>query len=265
MSFSLLGLVNALSPKAKGSRQLARDLAYGPAPRQRLDVYGPAGKAGPFPILAFIYGGSWTEGDRRDYAFAGRSLAALGYVVVVPDYRILPEIEYPAFLDDTAAVVRWAIDNALSYGGDPTRAALVGHSAGAYNAVMVALDASYGLGGLLRSVVGLSGPYDFFPFDVDITIRTFSAALDPLATQPVNLVTAAAPPMFLGTGEADTLVYPRNTVALAKKLREANVAVEEKRYTGFGHPAPLLELGSLLGGKSSLRADVAGFLARTLA
>lgn len=265
MSFSLLGLVNALSPKAKGSRRLARDLAYGPSPRQRLDIYGPARGAGPYPLLVFFYGGSWAEGDRRDYAFAGRSLAALGYVVVVPDYRILPEIEYPAFLDDTAAVVKWAVDNALSHGADPARVALVGHSAGAYNAVMVALDATYGLGGLLRSVVGLSGPYDFFPFDVPVTVRTFGAVPDPLATQPVNLVTAAAPPMFLGTGEADTLVYPRNTVALTKKLREANVAVEEKHYPDFGHPAPLLELGSLLGGKSSLRADVAAFLARTLA
>lgn len=264
MSFSLLGLINALSSKPKRSQQLARDLPYGSHPRQRLDVYGPIGASVPVAVVVFFYGGSWSEGDRRDYEFAGRCLAALGYVVVVPDYRILPEAKYPDFLDDTAAAVQWAAANAGAYGGDGQRLALMGHSAGAYNAVMVSLDAGYGVQSLPRSVVGLSGPYDFYPYDVGITIRTFGAAADPLATQPVNLVTPSAPPMFLGTGDSDKLVYPRNTIALAAKLREAGVPVEERHYPRFGHPQPLLELGSLLGGRSSLSRDVAGFLAKTL-
>lgn len=216
------------------------------------------------PVVVFVYGGSWSEGDRRDYEFAGRCLAALGYVVVVPDYRILPHAAYPDFLFDTAAAVKWAAANAGTYGGDGQRLALMGHSAGAYNVVMVSLDAVYGVQSLPRSVVGLSGPYDFYPYDVPITIRTFGSVSDPLGTQPVNLVTRSAPTMFLGTGDSDKLVYPRNTMALAAKLREAGVAVEERHYPRFGHPQPLLELGSLLGGRSSLLRDVATFLAKTL-
>jgi acetyl esterase/lipase len=264
MSFSLLGLINLLTPKSVRSRRLVRGLAYGHSDRQRLDVYGPTGTSAPVAVVVFVYGGSWSEGDRSDYEFAGRCLAALGYVVVVPDYRILPKAAYPDFLLDTAAAVQWAVANAATYGGDGRRVALVGHSAGAYNAVMVGLDARYGIQSHLRSVVGLSGPYDFYPYDVPITIRTFGAASDPLSTQPVNLVTPAAPPMFLGTGDSDKLVYPRNSVALAAKLREADIMVEERHYARFGHPQPLLELGSLLGGRSSLLHDVAGFLARTL-
>ena len=208
---------------------MARDLPFGSEPRQRLDVYGPTEALAPVPVVVFVYGGSWSEGDRRDYEFAGRCLAALGYVVVVPDYRILPEAAYPDFLLDTAAAVRWAAVHAGAHGGDGQRLALMGHSAGAYNAVMVSLDAGYGVQSLPRSVVGLSGPYDFYPYDVPITIRTFGSVSDPLRTQPVNLVTRSAPPMFLGTGDSDKLVYPRNTIALAGKLRDAGVAVEERQ------------------------------------
>lgn len=264
MSLSPLGLINTLSPKSRRSQRLARNVPFGPEPRQRLDVYGPSGASAPVPVVVFVYGGSWSEGDRRDYEFVGRCLAALGYVVVVLDYRILPEAAYPDFLLDTAAAVQWAAANAETYGGDGRRLALMGHSAGAYNAVMVSLDAGYAVQPLLNSVVGLSGPYDFYPYDVPITIRTFGTVSDPLRTQPVNLVTRSAPPMFLGTGDTDKLVYPRNTIALAAKLREADVAVEERHYPRFGHPQPLLELGSLLGGRSNLLRDVAEFLARTL-
>ncbi len=259
MSFSLLGLVNAVSPKARGSARVASAVPYGDSPRQRLDVYRPRADGDGLPILVFIYGGSWNMGDRRDYGFAARALAALGYVVVVPDYRVVPEIEYPVFLDDCAAAVRWAGANAGRHGGSANKLALAGHSAGAYNAVMLALDKRYGVSRLVRAVVGLSGPYDFYPFDVEVTKRTFGAVPAPELTQPINLVGPDAPPMFLGTGDADTLVYPRNTVALSRVLREHGVAVEERHYSGT-HPTTLLELGSLFGGKSSLMSDMESFL-----
>lgn len=264
MSFSLVGLLNFASPKDRRSRRLAAGLAYGDRPKQRLDIYGPVAAAGPVPVVVFIYGGAWNEGDRRDFAFAARWLAALGYLVVVPDYRVLPEVEYPVFLEDCAAAVRWTLEHAAEFGGNEKRLALLGHSAGAYNAVMLALEPAYGVAGAIRSVVGLSGPYDFHPFDVPIAIRTFSGAADQLKTQPVNLVTGAAAPMFLGSADGDTVVGPHNTVALARRLREHGVMVVERHYPRFTHPSTLLELGSLLTRRSSLAGEVAGFLERTL-
>jgi len=259
MAISILSIINTLSPKDAGSRKVARDVPYGPAARQQLDIYAPKRADGPLPVVFFIYGGSWMDGSRSQYDFAGRALAALGYVTVIADYRVLPEVEYPGFLDDGAAAFGWVVDNIAAYGGDPGRMALMGHSAGAYNAVMLALDARYlaqaGLLGRVRCVVGLSGPYDFFPFDGPITLRTFGAVPDPATTQPINHVTASTPPMLLGTGDKDTLVYPRNTVALANRLREAGIGVDERHYPALGRPAR---------GIAPVLADVAEFLGRYL-
>ena len=264
---SILGVINALSPKDRGSRRLAAGIAYGGAPRQRLDVYGPVRPgSGPLPVVVFFYGGSWESGDRREYAFAGRALAALGYIAVVADYRLVPQVEYPAFLDDGAAAVRWVIERIDGYGGDAQRLALMGHSSGAYNAAMLALDTRYfgAEAGRIRAVVGLSGPYDFLPLESAITLRVFGAADDVAATQPVNLVTPAAPPMLLATGLADRLVYPKNTAALAQKLRQAGVEVVEKRYAGVNHPVPLLALGLPFRRLAPVHADVRDFLAKVL-
>ena len=261
MSLSLVGLLNTLSPRPRHIRRLASALPYGPEPKQLLDLYGPAAP-GPHPVMVFFYGGAWTElGDRRDFAYAARALAALGYVVAVPDYRVLPEVAYPTFLDDCALAVHWLIDHVGEHGGDPSRLVLAGHSAGAYNAVMLALDRRYGLRGRLETVVGLSGPYDFYPFNEAISQRTFGDVPDPRSTQPINHVTADAPPMFLGHGNRDTLVGRQNAESLSAKLRPVGVPVEVHNYPGLGHAGPVMELGSLIRGRSSLFDDLRAFLA----
>lgn len=268
MAISILSVINAISPKDSGSRKLARNVPYGPDERQKLDIYAPRQASGPLPVIFFIYGGSWMDGDRHNYDFAGRALAALGYVTVIADYRVLPAVEYPGFLDDGAAAFGWVVEHIASHGGDPTRIALMGHSAGAYNALMLGLDPAYlaqmGLLDRVRCMVGLSGPYDFFPFDGRITLRTFGAVREPLATQPINHVSANAPPTFLGSGDKDTLVYPRNSVALAKKLREEGVPVVEKHYPTLGHPGPLLALGQPARRLAPVLDDVAAFLKQYL-
>ncbi|MGH8818921.1 MAG: alpha/beta hydrolase [Achromobacter pestifer] len=269
MAISLLSIINAISPKDRDSRKLASDLPYGAAARQRLDIYGPRNGEGPAPVVFFIYGGSWSDGDRRNYDFAGRALAALGFVTVIADYRILPEVEYPGFLDDGAAAFAWVAEHIGRFGGDARRMALMGHSAGAYNAVMLALDAGYlarvGLLDRVRCVVGLSGPYDFFPFDGPISLRTFGAVRDPAQTQPINHVSAAAPPMLLGSGARDRVVYPRNSVALAARLRSVGVVAEDIHYPMLGHAGPLLALGRPARGLAPVLADVARFLRQHLA
>jgi acetyl esterase/lipase len=262
--YSLLALLNLLTPKERGSRRVARATPYGPHPRQTLDIYAPAVGAGPWPVIYFVYGGSWNIGDRRYYEFAGRALAAAGFVVVVTEYRLIPEIEYPVFLDDCAAGFAWTVAHAAEYGGDPDRVALMGHSAGAYNAAMLLLSPPLlprmSLVGSVRALVGLSGPYDFYPLDVAVTLRTFGAVADPRSTQPVNLVRPDLPPAFLAHGDADKLVYPRNTIALAAKLREAGNEVLEKHYPGISHAGTLLALGFYGRRKAPVLADVVAFL-----
>jgi acetyl esterase/lipase len=261
---SALALFNALIPKDRRSRLVAGGLAYGPGARHRLDIYGPVRSRQSLPVIQFIYGGSWDSGKREHYAFAGRALAALGYVVVIADYRVRPEAEYPAFLEDGAAAFGWISEHIAGFGGDPRRMGLVGHSAGAYNAAMLALAPHYlkalGLSQQVRAVAGIAGPYDFYPFDAPISLRTFGAVRGGAATQPIRYVSAHAPPMLLLTGDRDCLVHPRNTSHMAAALAAAGVPVVERHYPTLGHAVTVLALARILRGVAPILADLKGFL-----
>lgn len=263
---SPLTLFATLSPKDPAARA-AQGVAYGPGPRQTLDVYGPRGGGGQAPVAVFFYGGSWDSGRRQDYNWVGRALASRGFVAIVADYRLYPEVRYPAFLEDGALAVKWAVQRAREYGGDPDRIVLVGHSAGAYNAVMLGLDPRYlreaGVDpAKVKAVAGLAGPYDFLPLEGAITRRTFGEAADLPATQPLAHVGKTSPAAFLATGDADTVVYPRNTAALARKLREAGVPVEERHYPGVDHIRMILALSRPLRGRAPVLDEMTDFLRR---
>lgn len=261
---SPLSMFATFTPK-DAARSPFSGVAYGPGPRQRLDVFAPPAASGSQPVAIFFYGGSWDSGRRADYGWAGRALAAQGFLTLVPDYRLYPEVTFPDFLDDCAMAVRWAVDQAAGLGGDPRRIVLIGHSAGAYNAAMLALDRRYlqAVGvdpAVVRAFAGLSGPYDFLPLDGPITRRTFGPAKDLAATQPLAFVDRGSPPAFLATGEADTTVYPRNTRKLAAVMRQAGVRVEERHYTGLDHADTVLALSRPFRGKTPLLSQMTAFL-----
>jgi acetyl esterase/lipase len=267
---SPLTLFDAIGPRDAGGRLAARDQAFGEGKRRRLDVYVPTVAAERAPVLVFFYGGSWQSGSKDDYAFVGHALAAQGFVTVLPDYRLYPETAFPGFLEDGAAALAWVRDNIAAYGGDPRRIVLAGHSAGAYNAVMLGLDPRYlNAAGVdpkvIKAVAGLSGPYDFLPLDQDTTIKVFGQAPDLPLTQPMTFAGPLSPPTFLATGEADTVVKPRHTVSLAAKLRAAHVPVQERVYPGLDHKDTLLALSVTFRSKAPELAEMASFLMRQAA
>src|SRR4051794_11872106 len=115
------------------------DIAYGNAPRQRLDVYRPCSVDQDFPsapVVIFFYGGYWQGGSKSEYFFAAQGLVSKGFVTVMPDSRISPDVVFPAFVEDGATAVRWVHDHIAQFGGDPNRVYLMGHSAGAHIAAM---------------------------------------------------------------------------------------------------------------------------------
>lgn len=261
---SPLGLINALTPADAGGRLAAGGLAYGPDARHRLDVYVPESHAGRAPVMVFFYGGGWNNGERANYAFVGRALAAQGFVTVIPDHRLVPQVRFPAFVEDGALALRWVRDHIAGYGGDPSGVALGGHSAGAYNAMMLALDRRFLAGvGLpsrfVRSVAGLAGPYDFLPLDDPRSIAAFGDHPRLAETQPVSFASAGAPRIFLATGDEDETVRPRNSVSLAAKLRAVGAPVELRTYPGLGHAGILLALNAGFRGRAPVLTDVARF------
>jgi acetyl esterase/lipase len=257
-------IADTVLPRDNGIKRVATDVNFGTDPRQRLDVYAPRGAVKP-PVVIFIYGGSWASGRRNDYGFIASAFAAKGYVTIVPDYRLVPAVRFPAFIEDGAAAVRWAQDNAAKYGADPKQIFLIGHSAGAYNAMMLGLDQRYlNNAGVdpksIRGVVGLAGPYDFFPFDVRASIEAFGQAKDPQQTQPINFVRADAPPLLLLTGEADTTVMPRNSKSLAAKMQAAGGQVTLKTYPEIGHAGILLAVNRSFRNRAPVLEDIVRFM-----
>ena len=264
-SCSPLGTFDALVPKDRGGIRVAAGVPYGAGgARQRLDVYAPRddARAGRRPVVIFFYGGSWSSGTRAGYAFVGRALAARGFVTVISDYRLVPEVRYPAFVEDGAAAVRWAEAHAGDYGGDPRRIVLMGHSAGAYIAAMLAVDARW-LGpdrAAVKGLVGLAGPYDFAPFDVEASRAAFGRWPRPAETQPVNWAGAGDPPALLLAGAEDRTVKPRNSEVLAARLRAGGVPVEFRTYPKLTHVGLLLALAQPFRRRAPALRDVSRFV-----
>jgi acetyl esterase/lipase len=247
---SPLAAFDAVVPKDAVEGQVVGDVRYREGPRGLLDIYGATDPGAEKPVIFFIYGGSWSRGAKENYSFAGRALASRGYVTVIADYRLVPEVRYPGFVEDAAAALGWVEENIGRYGGDSDRLFLVGHSAGAYNAVMLAMAPQLlGEEGLspeiIDGVAALSGPYDFLPLDVESTIAAFGEVEDLEATQPVNLPVAGAPPILLIHGADDTLVYPRNSRALAQHIEEGGGRAELIIYDGLDHADTLLTLSRI--------------------
>ncbi|WP_439572803.1 alpha/beta hydrolase [Phreatobacter sp.] len=258
--------VGAFLPAAPAIAQSlpTRDIAFGPHPRQRLDIYIPGdGGRQRRPVVFFIYGGSWSSGSRGTYFFVGNALAARGYVTVIADYRLVPDVRFPGFIADGALALAQVRASIGRYGGNPDRIFLLGHSAGAYNAMMLALDPRHlaRAGVSRRSIAGaagLSGPYDFLPLDAAATQAAFAGVGNLAETQPINFARRGAPPIFLGTGTADTTVRPRNTDSLAARLSAARVPVTVRKYEGVGHAGTVLALAPFFRGTPVLD-DLAGF------
>ena len=243
---SPLTLLNAVTPA--GNYKKSADITYGDDPRQRLDVYTPVKIASPAAVVVFFYGGSWNRGNRADYAFVGSALAARGIVTVVADYRLYPQVRYPDFVADSAAAVAWTYRQIGRFGGDAQHLFVMGHSSGAYNAAMVALDkrwlAKSGLSpSLIRGWIGLAGPYDFLPIENPDVKPVFHFPDSPPESQPIMYASAGSPPALLMAASEDTLVNPqRNTGGMAAKLKGAGVAVTELYFPKPSHATLIASL-----------------------
>jgi acetyl esterase/lipase len=259
---SSLGFLVANAPVPFSSANRSTDLSYGESTRHRLDVYSP--KDGVHPVVIFFYGGSWTMGEKSQYAFVGTALAAHGYVTVIPDYRLYPEVRFPDFIADGARAVAWVQQHANEFGGDPHRIVLMGHSAGAHMAAMLALNKDY-----LEKVavpkqsivglIGLSGPYDLVPNTNELN-AIFAEPYKPEDWQPLRFASSGAAPALLLHGSDDSLVSPTNTQKLADALQASGVRVETHFYPGRGHADTVASFAAAARYRTAALEDTVKFL-----
>ncbi len=257
-----LQTVNTLMPRFEGG--YAADIAYGEDERHRLDLFLPDSPHANRPLVVFVYGGAWQFGHRGQYRWAGESLAAMGYVTAIPDYRLFPDVRFPSFVEDVAEAIPTALAECRQLGacaGD--RVVLIGHSAGAHTAAMLAMNPDYldHTGIEVCGWIGLAGPYDFLPLRNKLE-DIFPPSIDPELTQPVNFASADDPPVLLIHGKDDTRVYPENSHRLAEALQAVNVPVTLQFHADTRHAAVLFGLSGRLITEIGVRDSVEAFLGR---
>lgn len=239
------------------------NLAYGTDTRQKLDVYVPQ-MAANRPVVIFWYGGSWQEGSKSDYRFVGVALAKLGFVAVLPDYRLYPQVTFPAFDQDGARAVAWVERHVQEFGGDPERIVLMGHSAGGHTAAFLALNHAFleRFGANAKDIVGLiglSGPYALIP-DSDALRAAFAAPFSEKDWQPIRFVDSHAPPALLLHGLSDKEVLPIETIELRDALVKEHVRVEMHLFPHRGHPDTVAPFALLMRWRTPVVDEVAAFV-----
>lgn len=265
-------ILNALTPSYTFS--LFAGIPYGAGERHVLDVYlptrvlrhWPADASAGAPVVVFFYGGSWQSGERNDYLFVGEALASRGFVAVLPDYRTYPATTFPGFIDDAAQAVAWAREHAVAFGGDPRRLFLMGHSAGAQIAALLATDGSYLAAremskSDIAGVIGLAGAYDFLPLR-DTTLERIFPQEARAASQPIRFIEGTEPPMWLAVAENDTVVEPGNTTRFARALQDRGDTVVVMRYGNVSHASIVGVLGAPLRRVAPVLDDLSAFVDR---
>jgi acetyl esterase/lipase len=255
----------ANAPNSFSHQQQHLDLRYGTQPRQALDIIAP-GRANHCPVVIFWYGGSWIEGKKSDYRFVGTALAKQGFLVVIADYRLYPQVTFPAFDEDGARAVAWVQQHVADYGGDAKHIVLMGHSAGGHTAAFLAFNRKllqkfgadpHGISGL----VGLSGTYVFVP-DSDELRAAFPPPYTIEDWQPIKFVDAQSPPTLLLHGLADREVLPQEAIDLRDALRAAQVPVELELFAHRGHADTVASFAEITRWRTPALADTVSFIRR---
>lgn len=253
-------MFQALKVPTLGQAFTHERVSYDAAHGLHADVYRPSPAVASSPTVVFLYGGSWRNGKRDWYRFAGASLAEAGLTVIIPDYRKVPEVHFPEFVEDAARAFAHVHNHIERYGGDRRRLFLLGHSAGAHIAALLCTDRRYlqatGLTPAdVSGMIGLAGPYDFLPLTSSKVIEVFNG--DPLnpQSQPVNFVDGDEPPMLLLHGRDDRLVWASNSQSLHGRMQAAGRDSQLRLYPDVGHVGIVLSLGRTLRHWSPALAD----------
>ena len=250
-------LLNTLSTN---SGEVKRNVAYGTLPRQKLDVYSPKVITAETPTLVFYHGGSWQFGSKADYRFLGAAFAARGIQTVVVNYRLHPEVIFPAFIEDAAKAL--VFTNRTIAQNRPVF--LAGHSAGAHIAAMVALDPRFlraensTICDAVEGIIGVAGPYDFTPVEPAFK-RIFPIEILP-STKPLNFATTQTPPILLLHGTKDTTVLPARTTDMARALTASGNRVQTKLYNDVDHIYIIGAVSPIVRRAAPTLADIVTFI-----
>lgn len=253
----VVGVVRALyapeqEPRATALASVAIDCAYGPHPRNRLDLYREGEGGGARPVLLFVHGGGFLVGDKGGdgngnggwaNAHLGRWAAANGMLGAVMNYRLAPDETWPAGAEDVAAAVTWLQEHAAEHGGDPERIVLLGTSAGSVHiAGFLKLRSDHA--GMVRAAVLLSGLYGFTPLDERDML--YYGPQDAYAGRmPRKAVVETALPLLLACAEFDPPRFQAEWAGLLQARLDRHGCLPRTHYaSGHNHYSMAMHLGT---------------------
>ena len=259
-SCSPLYLVNTLSTESDSVTVVQK--RYGKEKRQQLDIFKPEKIVAGSPVVVFFYGGSWKRGEKEKYRFVGHSLGSKGYITIIPDYRLYPEVTFPAFVEDGAEVLAWLRENVKQARNGVV---VMGHSAGAHTAALLALDRSYleatgQPSGTIRGMIGLAGPYGFNPMKYRSTRPIFADVKVIEKAMPVTFACSAKIPLLLFHGADDSIVIPENSRELRHRVYECAGNVKYLELDDIGHFSIVLGLSDSFLSKNAIQLSIEIFL-----
>jgi acetyl esterase/lipase len=227
---------------------VSKNICFLPGSPLTLDVYQPETGTG-YPVVFYVYGGSWNSGNKELYAPAAQRLLPEGVVMVVPNYTRFPAAGYPSQTQEVAAALAWTLDNIANYGGDPRRVIVAAQSAGAQIAGLAVYDprwlATYGHSPAeLRGFIGISGVYDI-PIQLDYerrkrrreeyVVNVMGGRENVTLASPSTYARNSVPPTLLIHGDLDETVPLRMSLELHERLTAAGADSELRIYKGSGH------------------------------
>ena len=242
-----LDVLNAVTPNS--GYTLVENIVYGESPRHTMDLFQPAQPNGAESVIVFVHGGAWRTGGKDQYRFVGQSLAEAGFSVLIPSYRLYPEVTYPLFVEDIVnAVYRYYDRESPVDGQNPpaSHVALMGHSSGAHTAALLASDQRWWTGESINisGLVALSGPYDL-PLDND-EVSTVFPSVEPREVKPPLLADNCHPPTLLIHGADDERVVKSHTRKYAEALKAVEVSNEVVILDDGGHASTVIGLATPL-------------------
>lgn len=260
---------------------VTKNICYGLAARQVLDVYQPKCAGGDknkhknkhnhhtadnekLPVLFFVHGGSWKTGSKDDYVFLAESFTSAGFVVVIINYHLAPVHVYPSYVQDTALALKWVHEHIADYAGDAEKLFAMGHSAGAFNLLAAVNDARFFdelqlPNNTVKAVIGIAGPYSY-DFTTDETAYAFPQDGVPAEIMPNHVVRENPVPHLLLTAEKDTTVEPFNATDMYHALEEKGADVTLTEIQKANHISVIAVFAKRLSFVANTRAVVLDYI-----
>lgn len=230
------------------------DIVYYSGPDQnndkhRLDIYSPQGLNNR-PVYFFVHGGTWQEGNKEFYSYVGQRFARAGYVSVVINYRLTPEVIHPGHIEDVARAFAWIYHNIAEFRGDPERIFISGHSAGGHLVSLLSLNEKYLEAENLSSdtiqgVISISGVYDIASYPDDVLSEVFTTDQDlRLDASPIAHVDENQPRFLIIYAEFDLITLDEQAKDLAVILEEKGTLSEIIKISNKTHATIVLHLAN---------------------